>query len=121
MPNIGSHYETIRESQGSEQVMRNILLDTNSGATISAQGIRKEPIKASLRHARNRTTIGLTEHEQIREQSSSALLQVPAQSGRKTNKFKLQMTNTSGQNNGTGRDGRNNSVNRTVMSVKKDL
>lgn len=68
MGNIGSHYETIRESQDSDaNVMRNILLDANSGATISAKGHRKEPMKSALRHARNRTTVGLTEHEAMRE------------------------------------------------------
>jgi hypothetical protein len=47
MGNIGSHYETIRESQDSEvNVMRNILLDTNSGANLSAIGIRNEPMKS---------------------------------------------------------------------------
>jgi len=62
MGNIGSHYETIRESQDT-QVMRNILLDTNSGAAISATGMRPKDQNSTMRHARNRTTIGLNEHE----------------------------------------------------------
>ena len=60
MGNIASNYETIRESN--DDNLRNLILDTQSGATISAKG--------TMRNARNRTTIGLTDEsmlEQMRE------------------------------------------------------